>query len=70
MIQQSDPLYDKFREQVANLQVTNVMAERNIALVAAFIKKNHSEEKLQDALIVVKKNRADFPKNLTKEHFK
>ena len=65
-----DPLYDKFREQVANLQVTNVMAERNIALVAAFIKKNHSEEKLQDALIVVKKNRADFPKNLTKEHFK
>ena len=55
------------------LHQSNCQYEHNqeeIALVAAFIKKNHSEEKLQDALIVVKKNRADFPKNLTKEHFK
>ena len=62
-------IYRKFKGQVKSLQVTNVMAERNIRLIQDFIAKNHSEDKLQDTLQVVKKNRAEYPKNMSKSHF-
>ena len=45
------------------------MAERNIRLVSDFIMKNHDEDKLQDCLQVVKKNRSEFPANMTKKAF-
>ena len=55
------PSYSRLKSQINGLQVTNVMAERNIRLVSDFIMKNHDEDKLQDSLQVVKKNRSEFP---------
>ena len=63
------PSYSRLKSQVNALSVTNVMAERNIRLVSDFIMKNHDEDKLQDSLQVVKKNRSEFPADMTKKVF-
>lgn len=62
-------LYGKFRTQISQLEVTNVSAERHIRLIQDFIKSAHSEDKLQDTLQVVKKNREDYTKDMTKSTF-
>ena len=63
------PSYSRLKSQVNALSVTNVMAERNIRLISNFIMKNHDEDKLQDSLQVVKKNRSKFPADMTKKAF-
>ena len=65
----SSPVYYVFKEKIKSLSVTNVTAERNVRLISDFISKNHTEEKLQDSLQIVKKNRKDFPKTMTKQAF-
>ena len=63
------PSYSRLKSQVNALSVTNVMAERNIRLISDFIMKNHDKDKLQDSLQVVKKNRSEFPADMTKKAF-
>ena len=62
--------FSQYKQYLKNFQVTNTVAEREIRLVADFNGKTHSEDKFQDSLLVVKKNRKEFVKNCPKSTFK